>query len=71
MINKKTIEIYEIGTKTKLNGDIESEITGISVLKGGLIKYELMWWNNGSTSFSWFYESGFTINENIKNKIKY
>ena len=66
---KKTIEVYDIGTDTILNGDISSKIVSIAVMNGGFVRYELMWWNNGSLSYGWFYEDSFSIDYKIQNEL--
>ena len=55
MIN--TLDIYEIGTKVKLNdGELVAKIVTVSIHASNVIQYECAWWSGGSRVRDWFSE---------------
>jgi len=56
MIDKKIkieIEVYKIGTKVVLDGDIKAKVVGLSLSGDMTPSYKLMWWNERNLVFEW------------------
>jgi uncharacterized protein YodC (DUF2158 family) len=52
-----TLNIYEVGTKVKLNDDdLEAKIITVAIHASNVIQYECAWWSGESRVRDWFAE---------------
>jgi uncharacterized protein YodC (DUF2158 family) len=52
-----TLDIYEVGTKVKLNdGDLVAKIVTVAIHTSNVIQYECAWWSGESRVRDWFSE---------------
>tara|TARA_Y100000004_G_scaffold168036_1_gene201073 strand:+ start:92 stop:322 length:231 start_codon:yes stop_codon:yes gene_type:complete len=52
-----TLNIYEVGTKVKLNDDdLEAKIVTVAIHASNVIQYECAWWSGEARVRDWFAE---------------
>ena len=52
-----TLNIYEVGTKVKLNDDdLEAKIITVAIHASNVIQYECAWWSGEARVRDWFAE---------------
>ena len=52
-----TLNIYEVGTKVKLNADdLEAKIITVAIHASNVIQYECAWWSGEARVRDWFAE---------------
>lgn len=49
-MSKNTIEIYNVGTKVKLEDDVFGTIIGVNIGPNHSVSYDCGWWNSRSYS---------------------
>ena len=47
------IEVYRIGTKVKIAGDLKGVVTGIGIYSENQIQYRVAWWSGRKREEEW------------------
>ena len=60
VVDKKTLDVYNVGTQVSLTEDICAKIITVAIHADNAVQYECAWWSGESRTRDWFTASDFT-----------